>query len=141
LLLPELFYGKLPKLQGSAQPGYTGTGAVLFLRRKNSLFLESLYWLAGRTAVFCFVLSQLALALYLLGNFQEFLDSTQVLLLALLRLALLAGILSALAYAVVSFAAGRPRAGRLILCFLSVVYGAALLLVTGFMSAWFQLPN
>jgi len=91
--------------------------------------------------VFCFVLSQLALALYLLGNFQEFLDSTQVLLLVLLRLALLAGILSALTYAVVSFVVGRPRAGRLVLCFLSAAYSAALLLVTGFLSSWFQLPN
>ncbi len=108
---------------------------------KKSLFPESLYWLAGRTAVFCFLLSQVALALYLLGNFQEFLDSTQVLLLVLLRLALIAGILSALTYAVVSFVVGRPRAGRLILCFLSVVYGVALLMVTGFLSAWFQLPN
>lgn len=111
------------------------------LRRKRSLFTESLYWLAGRAAVFCFALSQLALALYLLGNFQEFLDFTQVLLLVLLRLALLAGILSALTYAVVSFVVGRPRAGRLVLCFLSVAYSAALLLVTGFLSSWFQLPN
>ncbi len=91
--------------------------------------------------MFCFLLSLLTLALYLLGNFQEFLDSTQVLLLILLRLALIAGILSALTYAVVSLVVGRPRAGRLILCFLSVVYSAALLLVTGFLSAWFQLPN
>ncbi len=108
---------------------------------RKSLFLESLYWLAARTAVFCFVLSQLALALYLLGNFQEFLDSTQVLLLALLRLTLIAGILAALVFAVVSIVVGRPRAGRLILCFLSIVYSGALLLVTGFLSAWLQLPN
>jgi hypothetical protein len=92
-------------------------------------------------AVLCFALSQLALALYLLGNFQEFLDATQVLLLALLRPALLAGILAAVVFAAVSIAVGRPRAGRLILCFLSAVYCAALLLVTGFLSAWFQLPN
>jgi hypothetical protein len=108
---------------------------------KKSFFLESLYWLTGRMAVFCFVLSALVLALYLLGNFQEFLDATQVLLLTLLRLTLLAGILSALTYAAVSFAVGRPRAGRLVLCFLSIAYSGALLLVTGFLSAWFQLPN
>jgi len=108
---------------------------------KKSFFLESLYWLAGRMAVFCFVLSALALVLYLLGNFQEFLEATQVLLLTLLRLALLAGMLSALTYAAVSFALGRPRAGRLVLCFLSIAYSGALLLVTGFLSAWFQLPN
>ena len=56
-------------------------------------------------------------------------------------LTLLAGILSALTYAAVSFAVGRPRAGRLVLCFLSIAYSGALLLVTGFLSAWFQLPN
>ena len=111
------------------------------LHGRKSFFLESLYWLAGRTAVFCFMLSLLALALYLLGNFQDFLDATQVLLLTLLRLASLAGILSALTYAAVSFAVRRPRASRLILCFLSVAYSTALLLVTGFLSAWFQLPN
>jgi hypothetical protein len=108
---------------------------------KRSFFLESLYWLAGRLAIFCFVFSALVLALYLLGNFQEFLDATQVLLLALLRPALLAAILSALTYAAVSFAVGRPRAGRLILCFFSIAFSSALLLVTGFLSAWFQLPN
>jgi hypothetical protein len=108
---------------------------------KRGFLLESLYWLAGRTAVFCFVLSLLSLALYLLGNFQDFLDSTQVLLLSLLRLSLLAGILAALCFAAVSVAAGRPRAGRLILCFLMVVYSGALLLAAGFLSAWFQLPN
>ena len=108
---------------------------------KSSLFLESLYWLSARAGVFCLVLSQLALALYLLGNFQEFLDSTQALLLVLLRLTLIAGLLSALTFAVVSFLVRRPRVGRLILCFLSIVYGGALLLVTGFLSAWLQLPN
>jgi hypothetical protein len=108
---------------------------------KKSFLLESLYWLTGRMAVFCFVQSALALVLYLLGNFQEFLDATQILLLTLLRLTLLAGILSALTYAAVSFAVRRPRAGRLVLCFLSIAYSGALLLVTGFLSAWFQLPN
>jgi hypothetical protein len=108
-------------------------------RRGRVFFLDSLYWLAGRAAVFCFVLSMLALALYLLGNFQEFLDSTQVLLLTVLRLALLAEVLSALLYIPVSLALGRHRVGRLLLCFLSAVYSIALLLATGFLSAWFQI--
>jgi len=114
---------------------------VSSLPRKRAFLLESLHWLAGRTAVLCFALSLLTLALYLLGNFQDYLDSTQVLLLALLRLALLAGILAALTFAAVSLALGRPKAGRLILCFLLVVYSGALLLAAGFLSAWFQLPN
>ena len=109
------------------------------VRRGGTFFLDSLYWLAGRAAVFCFVLSILALALYLLGNFQEFLDSTQVLLLTVLRLALLAQVLSALLYVPVSFALGRQRVARLLLCFLSAAFSVALLLATGFLSAWFQI--
>ena len=109
-------------------------------RRRDGIYiLDSLYWFTGRAAAFCFLLSLLVLALYLLGNFQEFLDATQVLLLTTLRLALLAEILLSLLYIPVSIILGRQRAVRLLLCFLSVLYGLALLLATGFLSAWFQI--
>jgi hypothetical protein len=108
-------------------------------RGQRIFFLESLCWFTGRAAVFFFLLSVLVLALYLLGNFQDFLDSTQVLLLTLLRLALLAEILLALLYIPLSIALGRQRVGRLLLCLLSAAYGVALLLATGFLSAWFQI--
>lgn len=108
-------------------------------RGERVFFLDSLYWLSGRAAVFCFVLSVLVFALYLLGNFQEFLDTTQVLLLTLLRLALLAEVILALLYVLVTFALGRLRFGRVVLSLLSAVFCAALLLGTGFLSAWFQL--
>jgi hypothetical protein len=88
-----------------------------------------------------FVLAALLFALYLLGNFQEFLDSTQALLLRLLRPALLAEVLLALLYIVLLLVRARRRllVGRLVLSFLSVVLCAGLLLATGFLSAWFQL--
>jgi len=111
------------------------------LHPKRTFFFQSLYWLVGRAVVFFFVLSVLVFALYLLGNFQEFLDSTQVLLLTLLRPALLAEVLLAVLYMVLVLLRVRQglRWGRLVLSFLAVVFSAGLLLATGFLTAWFQL--
>jgi hypothetical protein len=109
-------------------------------QRHRLFLLHTLYWLAGRAAVFFFVLSLLVLALYLLGNFQDFLDSSQLLLLSILRISLLAEILTALAYFLMIFLLGRWRRypGRLVLCFLAAVFSTALLLAVSFLSAWFQ---
>ena len=112
---------------------------MLSRRRDGIHILNSLYWFTARAATFCFLLSLLVLALYLLGNFQEFMDATQVLLLTTLRLALWAEVLLSLLYIPVSVILGRQRVLRLLLCFLSVVYGLALLLATGFLYAWFQI--
>jgi hypothetical protein len=108
---------------------------------RRLFLLHSLYWLAGRAAVFFFVLSILVFALYLLGNFQEFLDSSQLLLLGLLRVSLLAEILAALSYFVIVFLLGRQRRypGRLVLSLLSAVFSAALLVSVSYLSAWFQM--
>jgi hypothetical protein len=108
---------------------------------RRVFFFDSLFWLIGRAVVFFFVLAALLFALYLLGNFQEFLDSTQALLLRLLRPALLAEVLLALLYVVLLLVRARRRllVGRLVLSFLSAVLCAGLLLATGFLSAWFQL--
>jgi hypothetical protein len=108
---------------------------------RRVFFFDSLFWLIGRAVVFFFVLALLLFALYLLGNFQEFLDSTQALLLRLLRPALLAEVLVALLYIVLLLVRARRRllVGRLVLSFLSAVLCAGLLLATGFLSAWFQL--
>lgn len=106
---------------------------------KRVFFLESLYWLVSRAVVFCFLFSLLAFALYLLGNFQEFLDSTQVLLLAVLRFSLLAEVGLAALYLPIVLLRGELRAGRLILVLLSAVLCMALLLGLSFLSAWFQL--
>jgi hypothetical protein len=111
------------------------------VRMRRVFFFDSLFWLIGRAVVFFFVLAALLFALYLLGNFQEFLDSTQALLLRLLRPALLAEVLLALLYIVLLLVRARRRllVGRLVLSFLSAVLCAGLLLATGFLSAWFQL--
>jgi hypothetical protein len=109
--------------------------------RRKLFLLHSLYWLAGRGAVFFVILSLLVFALYLLGNFQEFLDSSQLLLLSLLRISLLSEILTSLAYFVMVFLLGRQRRypARLLFCLLSAVFSGALLLAVDFLSAWFQM--
>lgn len=112
------------------------------MRGKERVFLLSyLYWLVGRATVFFFILSLIVFALYLLGNFQEFLDSTQVFLILLLRVSLLAQVFAGLLYILLLFLLRRQRrlVMRLILCFFSVVVSLALLLAFSFLSAWLQL--
>jgi hypothetical protein len=55
---------------------------------KGYPFLSSVSSFAGRTVVFLFIVSLLCLFLYSLGNYQDFLDSTQLFLLASLRISL-----------------------------------------------------
>ena len=109
---------------------------------KGRVFLlSSLYWLVARVVVFFFVLSLLLFALYLLGNFQEFLDSTQVFLLDFLKLSLLGEVFLGVLYIFLVFFLRRQRRyfAKLVLCFLSVVFCWVLLLSISFLSAWFQL--
>ena len=103
--------------------------------------LSSLYWLVARGVVFFFVVSLLLFCLYLLGNFQEFLDTTQIFLLDALRLGLLAEVFLGVLYIFLVFFLRRQRryAVKLILCFLSVLFCWVLLLGVSFLSAWFQL--
>jgi len=107
--------------------------------RGRPFLVRALYWFTGRGSVFFFILSLLVLALYLLGNFQQFLDSTQLFLLSLLRLSLIAELLLCPIYFVMVFLMGRQRrfAGRLVLCVLSAAFSAAMLLAAGFLSVWF----
>lgn len=103
--------------------------------------LSSLYWLVARGVVFFFLFSLLLFLLYLLGNFQEFLDSTQVLLIQLLKASLLAEVFIGLVYILSVFFLRRARRQyvKLILCSFSVVFCCLLLLAFSFLSAWFQL--
>ena len=109
--------------------------------RGRVFLLSSLYWLVARAVVFLFVLSLLLFGLYLLGNFQEFLDTTQVFLLEVLRLSLLAEVFLGVLYMFLVFFLRRQRRffAKLVLCFLSVVFCWILLLGISFLSAWFQL--
>jgi len=91
--------------------------------------------------VFFFIFSLLLFLLYLLGNFQEFLDSTQIFLIQLLKVSLLAEVFVGLLYLLMVFLLRRQRRfiGKVILCSLSVVTSFLLLLAFSFLTAWFQL--
>ena len=91
--------------------------------------------------MFFFIFSLLLFLLYLLGNFQDFLDSTQIFLIQLLKVSLLAEIFVGLLYLLMVFLLRRQRRflGKVILCSLSVVTSFVLLLAFSFLTAWFQL--
>ncbi len=55
---------------------------------KEYRFLTHVSSFAGRAVVFFFVVSLISLFLYVLGNYQDFLDSTQFFLLGCLRVSL-----------------------------------------------------
>ncbi|MCK5005762.1 MAG: hypothetical protein KAR73_00135 [Spirochaetales bacterium] len=111
-------------------------------RSRGQIFiLSSLYWLVARGVVFFFIFSLLLFLLYLLGNFQEFLDSTQIFLIKLLKISLLAEVFLGILYILLVFILRRQRRYylKLIFCSLSVVISYLLLLAFSFLSAWFQL--
>ena len=110
-------------------------------RRGRIFLLSSLYWLVSRTVVFFFIFSLLLFLLYLLGNFQDFLDSSQIFLIHLLKVSLLAEVFTGLLYLTMVFLLRRQRRllGKVILCSLSVASSFVLLLAFSFLTAWFQL--
>jgi len=58
------------------------------MRMKGYSFLSRMSSFTGRAVVFFFIMSLVSLFLYILGNYQDFLDSTQLFLLACLRVCL-----------------------------------------------------
>lgn len=106
-----------------------------------SFLLRGLYTLISKATVFFFVLGAIVLALYFLGNFQEFLDTTQIFLLDLLELCLLAEVGAGVFHIVLLFLVHetRHRVLRLILSFAAVIICYALLMAFKFLTAWFQL--
>ena len=97
---------------------------------------------AGRAVAFFFVLSILLLYVYLVGNYQDFLDSSQIYLLSLLRISLVLELASGFALAafltwrVVSD--HRAFIGRWLLLLGSMVSALVLLAVLRFVQQWFQ---
>ncbi len=91
--------------------------------------------------MFFFIFSLLLFLLYLLGNFQEFLDSTQIFLIQLLKVILLAEVFTGLLYLLIIFLLRRQRRflGKVILCSLSIVASFVLLMAFSFLTAWIQL--
>ncbi len=112
----------------------------LHRRAEWAFVLHTLSRVLGRATVFFFLLSLLLLGLYLLGNFQEFLDSTQVFLLEMLKVTLTAEIFLGLCVMVVLFVVRQSLAVlRLALTFLSVVFSYLLLLFLQFLTSWLTL--
>jgi hypothetical protein len=106
-----------------------------------SFLLRGLYSLISRATVFFFVLAMIVLALYFLGNFQEFMDATQIFLLQLLELCLLAAVGAGAFHILLLFLVPetKHRLLRLVLSFAGLIVSYALLLAFKFLSAWFQL--
>ncbi|HET6487150.1 MAG TPA: hypothetical protein VFH83_12060 [Spirochaetia bacterium] len=97
---------------------------------------------AGRAVAFFFVLSILLLYIYLVGNYQDFLDSSQIYLLSLLRISLVLELASGFALAVfLGWRVARdhrPFVGRWLLLLGSMVCAFGLLAALRFAQQWFQ---
>jgi hypothetical protein len=109
--------------------------------RGRVFLLSSLYWLISRAVLFLFIFSLLLFALYLLGNFQQFLDSSQIMLLQILKICLLAEFFWGALYVALVFLLRRQRrlALKVVLCLLSMLFCGALLLLLSFLSAWLKI--
>jgi hypothetical protein len=105
-------------------------------------FLPRLSSFAGRAVVFFFSLSLLLCFFYILGNYQDFLDSTQLALLSLLRLSLGCGIACGIWLAVFLIYRGiyerRLFIVRWILLVLELIFCSGLLLMLSFVQQWLQ---
>jgi len=102
-----------------------------------------LVFLIEKTAQFLFLLSCLCLALYILGNFQLFLDSSQIML---LRIVVFTSFFCALLslYGVVFYFFsglkwGRIRLAKLLLYTGLFIVSAGVQVLLRFFTAWFQL--
>jgi hypothetical protein len=109
---------------------------------KEYPFLSRASSFTGRAVVFFFVLSALLGFFYVLGNYQDFLDSTQVFLLRLLRASLEIEIFCGMWLAVFlvyrNVSERRPFVARWILLVLSIASCSALLVALRFVQQWLQ---
>ena len=99
--------------------------------------------LSGRVLWFFVIHLLLFIALYLLGNAQQFLDQTQLMLLRLMELAAIvaagAGVYR-LGYGIVrAFANGAVSVVRLFATLLATAFSVAMALASMFLLIWFQL--
>ncbi|MBA7659228.1 hypothetical protein ES703_67202 [subsurface metagenome] len=108
---------------------------------RRVFLLTTLYEVISRGTIFFFIQSVILFSLYLLGNFQEFLDSTQIFLLKLLEVSLLLEVFLGIFHIVLIFFIDQKkhRFLKLILSFISVLFCYSLLLGFKFLAAWFQL--
>jgi hypothetical protein len=109
---------------------------------KQYPFLSHVSSFTGRAVVFFFMVSVLLFFFYMLGNYQDFLTSTQLLLLSLLRVSLGLEIASG------AWLAGflvyrnvherRPFVVRWILLVVSLLFSVSLLVALRFVQQWLQ---
>jgi hypothetical protein len=111
--------------------------------RVKADLLRLLSRLLGKGAAFFFLLSLLLASTYLLGSFQEFLDSSQLFLLRGLEVVLLLEVVFSALYIgfllMKALVQGRFLILPFFLTFLSMAFCFGLLLSLKFLSAWFQL--
>jgi len=107
---------------------------------KEYPFLSRLSSFTGRAAVFFFFLSLLFFFFFILGNYQDFLDSTQLFLLSLLRLALVLELASAAYFAIFlvrrSFSERHLFILRWVLLVIAMAGSTGLLLALQYVRAW-----
>jgi hypothetical protein len=107
---------------------------------KGYSFLHHVSSFAGRAVVFFFVVALISLFFYVLGNYQDFLDSTQLFLLACLRVSLSLQLVTSvwLAGFLVYRSARdhRPFVGRWVLLALSFCASSVLLAALRLVQQW-----
>ena len=109
-------------------------------RMKEYPFLTRLSSFTGKAVVFFFFLSLLLFFFFILGNYQDFLDSTQLFLLSLLRLSLSLELASAAYFAVFLIRRGihehHAFVLRWVLLALTMAGSSVLLLALQYVRAW-----
>jgi hypothetical protein len=109
---------------------------------KGYRFLSRMSSFTGRAAVYFYALSVLLFFFYLLGGYQDFLDSTQVFLLSLLRVTLGLELIACVWLAGFLIYRGvqehRAFVIRWILVALSLVSSAAFLVALRYVQQWLQ---
>jgi hypothetical protein len=109
-------------------------------RMKEYPFLTRLSSFAGRAVVFFCLLSVISFFFFILGNYQDFLDSTQLFLLSVLRLALSLELASCAYLAIFllrrSVHERRPFVLRWVLLGFSMAASGGLLLLLQYIRAW-----
>jgi hypothetical protein len=107
---------------------------------KEYPFLSRLSSFTGRAVVFFFCLSLLLFFFFILGNYQDFLDSTQLFLLSLLRLALTLELASSAYFAIFlvrrSVHERHSFILRWVLLAMTMTGSAGLLLALQYVRAW-----
>ena len=112
------------------------------MRIKGYPFLSRLSSFTGRAVIFFFSCSALLFFFYVLGNYQDFLDSTQRLILSTLHLSLVLELVCGM-YLIVflirrNIRERRPFIVRWILLILSLIVCGGLLLALRYIQSWLQ---